>query len=88
VEQPAYLAILLGGALLAAMYLLPIVYAAYFKPPPEEEAQGTPERSEAPASMLAPVLAGAVLTVLLGVLAWTPWSPLELARLAAEAFFG
>jgi len=30
VGRPAYLAVLLGGALLAAVYLMPIVYTAYF----------------------------------------------------------
>jgi multicomponent Na+:H+ antiporter subunit D len=103
VGQPWYLAVLLGGALLAGMYLLPLVYAAYFRKPAvstereplESGEEQEPERPadpdgprEAPLSMLVPVLAGATITILLGVLAWTPYSPLEFARMAAEALFG
>jgi multicomponent Na+:H+ antiporter subunit D len=90
VEQPLYLVVLLGGALLAAMYLLPIVYAAYFKKPDAGYAAADERRGrfEAPMTMLAPVVVGAVVTVLLGALAWQGWSPLALARMAAEAFFG
>jgi len=85
-EQPWYLAVLLGGALMAAVYLLPIVYTAYFKQP-SGAVQRLPERQgrmEAPWSMLLPVLGGATLTVVLGVLAWLPGLPLSLAKLAAE----
>ncbi len=85
-EQPWYLVILLGGALLAAVYLLPIVYAAYFKEPapivrdlPEIEG-----RLEAPATMLGVVLVGAAITIILGIFAWAPGLPLSLAKLAAE----
>jgi len=84
--QGWYLAVLLGGALLAAVYLLPIVYTAYFKPP-SAAVQALPEpegRREAPWTMLGPVLAGAALTIVLGVFAWVPGLPLSLAKLAAE----
>jgi multicomponent Na+:H+ antiporter subunit D len=86
VEQPLYLIVLLGGALMAAAYLLPIVYTAYFKGPraSAELAPGEPREREAPWSMLGPTLAGAAITVLLGVLAWLNGMPLSLARLAAE----
>ncbi|MDO9557060.1 MAG: proton-conducting transporter membrane subunit [Coriobacteriia bacterium] len=89
VEQPLYLAVLLGGALLAAIYLLPIVYAAYFQEP--EPAAGDDSVSattrEAPLSMLVPVVAAAALTVILGLFASTPGLPLSLARLAAKIAF-
>ncbi len=88
VDEPLYLFVLLGGALLAAMYLLPIVYFAYFKPTEDEPEQEATGHREAPWSMLVPVVAGTVITVLLGVAAWSPYAPLELARMAAEAFFG
>lgn len=87
VNQPLYLAVLLGGALLAAIYLLPIVYAAYFKKPPaiagEDEAQG----AEAPASMLVPTVIASALTLVLGLAATVPGLPYSLARMATEAFF-
>ncbi|MDP2182217.1 MAG: proton-conducting transporter membrane subunit [Actinomycetota bacterium] len=85
-EKPWYLAVLLGGALLAAVYLLPIVYAAYLKEP-SPIVRDLPEattRLEAPWTMLGPLLAGAALTVVLGIFAWAPGLPLSLAKLAAE----
>ncbi len=85
-DKPLYLVVLLGGALLAAVYLLPIIYIAYFKEP-SPVVRGLPEREgrfEAPWTMLAPVLIGAALTIILGVCAWAPGLPLSLAKLAAE----
>lgn len=83
--RPAYLAVLLGGALLAAVYLLPIVYVAYFRKPVSAPA-GRAAAPEAPLSMLVPALVGAALTVLLGVLSWSPGMPLSFARLVVEQF--
>jgi multicomponent Na+:H+ antiporter subunit D len=88
VDQPIYLAVLLGGALLAAIYLLPVVYAAYFKEPlPASEPETAEHGLEAPLSMLGPAVAAAVLTIVLGLLASAPGMPLSLARLAAEIAF-
>jgi len=104
VQRPLYLVVLLGGALLAAVYLLPIVYTLYLKKAPQYEGDeneegrsgGQPEPAhaganpgsgripEAPWSMLGPTIAGAALTVALGVLAWVPGLPLSLAKLVAE----
>jgi multicomponent Na+:H+ antiporter subunit D len=88
VGQPAYLAVLLGGALLAAVYLMPIVYAAYFRPP-SAAVLAIPERkgAEAPASMLGPLVAAVLITVLLGIASSLPGMPLSLARLAAAIAF-
>lgn len=91
-EQPLYLAVLLGGALLAAVYLLPIVYAAYFKEPPTVDTSGAMEDGgaktrEAPLTMLVPAVIAAVLTVVLGLAATVPGFPYSLATIAAEAFF-
>lgn len=83
--QPLYLLVLLGGALLAAVYLLPVVYTAYFK-----ESGATPavraNPHEAPVAMLGAVVAGAALTVLYGVASWLDGMPVSLARAAAELF--
>ena len=87
VEQPLYLAVLLGGALLAAIYLLPIVYAAYFKPPKPWSKDDAEETREAPAVMLVPTVVASALTLLLGITATLPGMPYSLARIAAELFF-
>lgn len=88
-DEPLYLVVLLGGALLAAVYLLPIVYAAYFKPA-GAAALALADRTgrEAPWVMLVPLIAAAALTVLLGLAASVDGMPLSLARLAAQIAFG
>ena len=52
VDEPYYLIVLLGGALLAAVYLLPIVYIAYFRTPAADtgssEAEAIADDSERP----------------------------------------
>jgi len=87
VDQPYYLVVLLGGALLAAVYLLPIVYIAYFKEPQTPTDAEKPAGREAPLSMLVPAVCAAGLTILLGLAASAPGMPLSLARLAAETLF-
>jgi multicomponent Na+:H+ antiporter subunit D len=94
VDEPLYLIVLLAGALIAAVYLLPIVYLAYFRPleTPASAAAGPDsdpvgQRAEAPFSMLVPAAAGAVLTVVLGIAAAVPGLPLSLAQAAARTFF-
>jgi len=88
VDQPLYLAVLLGGALLAAIYLLPIVYAAYFKEPAPLAERSERTGREAPLTMLVPLVVAAALTVVLGAAAAVPGMPLSLARLAAQVVFG
>lgn len=87
-DNPWLLAVLLGGALMAAIYLLPIVYRMYFREPaitPEDLT--VTEGREAPATMLAPLVIATALTVMLGIGASLPGMPVALARMAAEAFF-
>jgi len=88
VDQPLYLAVLLGGALLAAIYLLPVVYAAYFKQPPAV-ATGTGDElgREAPLSMLVPTVVASALTIALGLGATLPGMPYSLAEMAVATFF-
>ncbi len=73
--------ILVGSSLLNAAYFLPILYAAWFKPQigkwPAERKFGSFETALA---LLAPPVITAILAVLLGLLASTPFSPLEWAR--------
>jgi len=88
--HPGMLLVLLGGALLAALYLLPPVWLAYFRAPAEDDEghETSPGRPEAPAGMLGPLLAATAVSILLGVCAVLPGLPLSLARQAAAAFFG
>ncbi len=63
VDESYYLIVLLGGALLAAVYLLPIVYLAYFKAPatsaaPEAARVAAGEPAEAPAGGVSGAAAG------------------------------
>jgi multicomponent Na+:H+ antiporter subunit D len=76
------LAVLLTGALLAALYLMPIVHTAWFGAPTEGP------RADPPPQTLIPVLAAATITVLLGIGASLPGFPLDVARLAARGFGG
>ncbi len=90
-EKPWYLAVLLGGALLAAVYLLPIVYVAYFGKPDETASDSqldeSAEQPEAPRSMLVPTAIASALTIVFGIGAAVPGFPLSLARIAAMSFF-
>ncbi len=73
-EQYAAIAVLIASSVLSASYLLPIVYAAFFRDlPPGEKA----ERREAPAIMLVPLLIAAIGTL---VLFFAPSVFLDLAR--------
>jgi multicomponent Na+:H+ antiporter subunit D len=87
-DKPLLLIVLLGGALMAAIYLLPIVYRMYFREPVlTAEDKIAEEGREAPASMLVPLIAATVLTIALGLGAALSWMPAALARMAVEAFF-
>ena len=86
--NPWLLAVLLGGALMAAVYLLPIVYRMYFREPvltPDDKTAA--EGREAPGAMLAPLVVATILTFVLGLGASLPGMPVALARMAAESFF-
>lgn len=76
--------VLVVSGLLNAAYFLPIVYAAWFKPPPAAWPEERPrERFEANALLLFPALATAALTLLMGLLAGAFLSPLGWAELIA-----
>ncbi len=73
--------VLAGSGLLNAAYFLPILYAAWFKPPaaswPSESSSG---RCETAWTLLVPPMVTAVLTLGMGLLASAPFSLLEWAR--------
>jgi multicomponent Na+:H+ antiporter subunit D len=84
--QPLMLLVLLGGALLAALYLLQPVWMAYFHA--TDTTGPEPQRPEAPLSTLVPLLAATLLSILLGLGAAIPGLPMSLAERAAAALFG
>jgi len=92
-DQSWVLAVLLGGALLSAIYLWPLLYAAYFHDGPSADADGRAPRHESrreresPIGMLAAIIVASVLSILLGLGAAVTGGPVSLARLAAAAFF-
>ena len=81
-DQPWAIPVLVISGLLNAAYFLPIVYAAWFKPPPRawphERDRG---RYETSGLLLFPTIVTAALTVLVGILAGAFFSPLEWVRL-------
>lgn len=78
-------AVLVASGLLNAAYLLPIVYAAWFKAAPDvwPEDHGTTRGLETQWMLLAPPVATALLILAIGLLANTSASPLSWARLIA-----
>ncbi len=73
--------ILAGSSLLNAGYFLPILYAAWFKAPPDSwPAERSFGRRETAWALLAPPLVTAFLTLALGLLASAPFSPLQWAH--------
>lgn len=85
-ENLPLLVVLLGGAMLAAVYLLPIVYRMYFRPlPAEPDTKGAPA-AEAPLPMTAPIVIATIVTVVLGLTASVPGMPVALARMAVSTF--
>jgi multicomponent Na+:H+ antiporter subunit D len=87
-DNALLLGVLLGGALLAAIYLLPIVYRMYFRQPVlTSEDRVSAEGREASYSMLVPLVVMSALTLVLGLAASAPAGPVSLARMAVEGFF-
>jgi len=81
---PWVLAVLAASSLLNAAYFLPVLYRAWFLPPPAAWSEGNilPRGSrETTLLLLLPPLFTAGLTLLAGMLAMTEFSPLAWARL-------
>ncbi len=75
-----------ASTLINALYFLPIVAAAWFRPPAADWAP--PQGAEANRALLYPTIATAVLSIAAGVLAGLPFSPLYLVRLLAGEIYG
>jgi multicomponent Na+:H+ antiporter subunit D len=76
--QPWVLAVLAISTILNAAYFLPLVYTAWFKPSGDSLPPG---RQEAGWALLAPPLVTAILSLLVGLFAAVPFSPLQWTRL-------
>ncbi|MFQ5487754.1 MAG: complex I subunit 5 family protein [Gammaproteobacteria bacterium] len=73
--------VLAGSSLLNAGYFLPILYATWFKSPPDSwPAERSYGRRETSWVLLAPPVVTAFLTLAAGLLASAPFSPLQWAR--------
>ena len=84
------LLVLIASSLLNAAYFLPILYRAWFLPPPErwpEEHLSSARMETAPALLWPPVITAA-LALAAGLLAAAPFSPLEWATLIANREYG
>ena len=79
--QSWVLFILAGSSLLNAGYFLPILYATWFKAPPDSwPAERSFGRRETAWALLAPPVITALLTLAVGLLASAPFSPLQWAH--------
>jgi multicomponent Na+:H+ antiporter subunit D len=82
------LAILGVSGILNAAYFLPIVYAAWFRAPVADWEQRKPgARAETSLVLLVPCLATGAMALLAGLLAASPFSPLELASWVTEVLY-
>ncbi len=90
VGQTWVLWVLVGSGLLNGAYFLPIIYVAWFRPAP---ARWPHDQGRSPAGMetswwlLAPPLVTALLTILLGLLASAPFSPLRWVQFVSGLAF-
>ncbi len=83
-DHVIFVLVLLVSAMLNAAYFLPVVYNAFFKEPPD----GLKEYDEAPWMMLAPIIVTTALILILGAFANLQYTPLALAHVAVNKFFG
>jgi multicomponent Na+:H+ antiporter subunit D len=85
-EQYWVLWVLVGSSLLNALYFLPVLYTVWFKPTPsswpeERHYKQLKWKAETAWALLIPPIFTALLTILIGVLASAPFSPLEWVKL-------
>jgi multicomponent Na+:H+ antiporter subunit D len=80
--------VLAASSLLNAMYFLPVLHRAWFRSPngpwPHEDGRGRDARP----MLLVPVLLTALFSLGVGVLAATPWSPLDWSYLIIRREYG
>lgn len=84
-KQPVFLAIIIGNALLDAIYFMPIIYTAYFAKPDKAYEL---KKTETTPYMLRPIIGTVSMTFVLGIFAGMPGLPMSIANLASKFFFG
>jgi multicomponent Na+:H+ antiporter subunit D len=88
-EQPWVIAVLVASSLLNAAYFLPIIYLAWFQPPPETwPDEHTTGRFETGLALLVPPVVTATLAIVVGLLAGMPFSPLAWSKLITFREYG
>ncbi|MGE4338869.1 MAG: complex I subunit 5 family protein [Pigmentiphaga sp.] len=83
--QPWVILVLAGSSLLNAAYFLPLVYRAWFLPPPASALHE--ELADAPASLILPATVTALAALGAGLFAAVAFSPLGWATLIVERFY-
>jgi multicomponent Na+:H+ antiporter subunit D len=91
--EPWVLGVLAASSILNAAYFLPLIHAAWFREPQPDRSMamddgGLEARRDAAWMLLVPPVATAGLALAAGVLAGMTFSPLDLARLAADSIWG
>lgn len=82
------LGVLAASSLLNAMYFLPILHRAWFRPQRGPWPCTGPKTRDAAPMLLVPTLVTALLSLAMGLFAATPWSPLDWARLLTRLEYG
>lgn len=81
--------ILLASSVLNAAYFLPIIYAAWFMPPGEDAQRPLSEQWDRHRKLLIyPPVFTAVMTIIMGICAGAPYSPLAWAKLITLGEYG
>ena len=82
------LAVLATSSLLNAMYFLPLLHRAWFRPARGPWAGDDGRNRDARAMLLVPTLLTALFSLGVGLFAATPWSPLDWVRLITRLEYG
>lgn len=86
VSSTVSVVILLIGSLLSALYLLPILFTAFFQKD-TEESDAVANTGKPAVTIIVPLLVGAVLCIFMGILINLPAFPLSFARVISNSFF-
>lgn len=88
--SPAFIAVIVGSAILNSMYFLPIIYKAFFEKMSEEdekELKGRKKKLETVPTMLIPIISTTVVCFVLGMFATLPGLPMSIAKIATSFAF-
>jgi multicomponent Na+:H+ antiporter subunit D len=86
--HPWVVAVLVASTALNAAYFLPILYTAWFRPPTERwSSERTAGQLETRWTLLLPAVSTAVLSIVTGLFAASPFSPLHLSVTIARHLY-